>query len=75
MDIGTIVAVTVSVILVAMLGGLFIWLTSGWLDPGPSMFILGLIAVLLFFAFGWILLIGIAIVGSLVAGVLFSGSA
>jgi hypothetical protein len=73
MDTGSIVVAFISVTLVVMLGGLFIWLTSGVIDPGPAMFLMGVVAVLLFFAFGWIVIIAIGLICSIIAGFLFTG--
>lgn len=73
MDTGAIVMVSISVILLVMLTALFIWLTSGWMDPGIGMVAFGIGAVFLFFAFGWVLIIVIAFVCSIIAGFLFMG--
>lgn len=73
MDIGTVVIATISVTLLVMLIGLFIWLTEGFMEPGIGMVAFGIGAVFLFFVFGWVLIIAIAFICSIIAGFLFMG--
>lgn len=74
MDIGTIVMATVSLMLIATLTGVFIWLTEGFFSPGIGLVVLGIGTVFLFTVFGWILLIALGVVCSAIAGILFTDS-
>jgi hypothetical protein len=75
MEIGTVVIAVISLLMVAMLTGLFIWLTDGWFSPGISVVLMGIGCVFLFTVFGWILFIALAVIGSALAGLLFMDSA
>jgi hypothetical protein len=74
MELGTIVMACVSLLLIATLTGVFIWLTEGFFSPGIGLVLLGIGTVFLFTVFGWVLLIALAVFASALAGILFTDS-
>jgi hypothetical protein len=74
MEFGTLVMACISLLLIATLTGVFIWLTEGFFSPSIGLLFLGLGTVFLFTVFGWILLIALGVFASLLAGILFTDS-
>jgi len=74
MDIGMLFMALTSVALLVMLISLFIWLTSGFFDPGFGLVAFGIGGVFLFFVFGWVLIIIAGAIAMVFAGFLMAGS-
>jgi hypothetical protein len=72
------VNVAIVTISLMMFGGfvlLFFWLLEGWITPGILWILAACGLALMFVAFGWILLIGLGVIASLVAGIIIGSDA
>jgi hypothetical protein len=67
--------VIVTLLMFGGLVGLFFWLLEGWITPGILWFFAACGLAVLFVAFGWILLIGLGVIATMIAGIVVGNDA